>query len=352
MATMATGWLVNKVCSTYKYVTAYNVTPLCFIQVRNYAARKGTREKARKKKVKVVVEKLGFIPHKERVSVAEKKQIRNINLKVTDAKKLPVIDNVWLARFHKWKYYPFAEAVQCHRETHHPTMYNLPNSNLQVLIELNLYNAKKTKIMHEFSHLVRIPHTFDHGEEREIVAFCKTPEDQKAAREAGATFVGGRDLIKQAQTGEFSLKNLEYIVAHTSILPDLLLIKGLIRKQFPSTKTGSLGDDITKLVHTYRYGIKYKAIKHPYQPDFATITTSIGTLNMETEHLEENFKALISQVETVKPKRDGPLILRVQLLSPPSREKFLIDIKQSLSEGTQPEVEEDDDVTEAVIPSY
>lgn len=30
------------------------------------AARKGTREKARKKKVKVEVKKLGFIPHNER----------------------------------------------------------------------------------------------------------------------------------------------------------------------------------------------------------------------------------------------------------------------------------------------
>ena len=32
-------------------------------QTRNYAARKGTREKARKKKVKVEVKKLEFIPH-------------------------------------------------------------------------------------------------------------------------------------------------------------------------------------------------------------------------------------------------------------------------------------------------
>lgn len=32
-------------------------------QVRNYAARKGTRAKAEKKKVKKEVEKIGFIPH-------------------------------------------------------------------------------------------------------------------------------------------------------------------------------------------------------------------------------------------------------------------------------------------------
>lgn len=36
------------------------------LQVRNYAARKGTREKARKKKVKVEVKKVAFIPFKLR----------------------------------------------------------------------------------------------------------------------------------------------------------------------------------------------------------------------------------------------------------------------------------------------
>lgn len=41
----------------------------CFIpviQVRNYAARKGTREKKKKAKVKVEVQKVGFIPHNQR----------------------------------------------------------------------------------------------------------------------------------------------------------------------------------------------------------------------------------------------------------------------------------------------
>jgi hypothetical protein len=38
------------------------VRPL-FISATNEAARKGTREKARKKKVKVEIKKIGFIPH-------------------------------------------------------------------------------------------------------------------------------------------------------------------------------------------------------------------------------------------------------------------------------------------------
>lgn len=37
-----------------------------FVGATNEAARKGTREKARKKKVKVEIKKVGFIPHNRR----------------------------------------------------------------------------------------------------------------------------------------------------------------------------------------------------------------------------------------------------------------------------------------------
>lgn len=42
-----------------------NVRPL-FVSATNEAARKGTREKARKKKVKVEIKKVAFIPHNQR----------------------------------------------------------------------------------------------------------------------------------------------------------------------------------------------------------------------------------------------------------------------------------------------
>lgn len=39
---------------------------LLHVSAVNPAARKGTREKARKKKVKVEIKKVGFIPHDQR----------------------------------------------------------------------------------------------------------------------------------------------------------------------------------------------------------------------------------------------------------------------------------------------
>lgn len=41
-------------------------TRTLFVSAQNEAARKGTREKARQKKVKVEVKKVAFVPHNQR----------------------------------------------------------------------------------------------------------------------------------------------------------------------------------------------------------------------------------------------------------------------------------------------
>lgn len=42
-------------------------------------------------------------------------------------------------------------------------------------------------------------HPFEQKEEKAILALCKTPEEQRNAKGAGADFVGGVELIKQIQ---------------------------------------------------------------------------------------------------------------------------------------------------------
>lgn len=60
-----------------------------------------------------------------------------------DSARKEAVDNVWIGRHHKWKIYSFEEAVQNHRETHHPTMYNLPNAPIKALIELDMHVRMK-----------------------------------------------------------------------------------------------------------------------------------------------------------------------------------------------------------------
>lgn len=59
--------------------------------------------------------------------------------------------------------------------------------------------TKKTKFVDTFTKIAYLAHSFDHGQSRKILAFCKTPEVQEVARTAGAMYAGGKELIKQIQ---------------------------------------------------------------------------------------------------------------------------------------------------------
>ncbi|KYN27399.1 39S ribosomal protein L1, mitochondrial, partial [Trachymyrmex cornetzi] len=321
-----TGWVLNNFSATFRHASYLNFYPLIsFLQARNYAARKGTREKARKKKVKKVIEKVGFIPH------SGKKTLELKDISPDDSKKPEPIDNVWISKYHKWKIDSFEEAVQNHRETHHPTIYNLQNELIKAFLELDMQGVKKTKFVDPFTRIVCLPHIFDHGQTRKLLVFCKSPEMEEIARDAGADYVGGKQLIKQIQNGQFSMKEYDIILSEPTMLPDLLLIRGLMRKKFPSTKLGTLGTDLKTMVTKFLTGMRYTGKPHETLNSFGTVDVAFGTLDMDIKQLEENFATIIKDVNEARPHRPGPFITRALITCSPSSEKFKVDFEQYLS---------------------
>ncbi|KAL1115682.1 hypothetical protein AAG570_005972 [Ranatra chinensis] len=296
---------------------------------RHYAARKGTREKAKKKKVKVEVKKASFVPHalreKQTTEVLKSKRLSD------EYKRVPV-DDVWVARFHKWRIFDFDEAVECHRETHHPQIYNLPNAPLNAFIELDMRTAKKTKFVDTFSRIAKIDNAFPHGEERAVLVFCKTPELKEEAESAGANLVGDVDILKKIEKGDIVLPDFQFVVAHPNILPELVSLRGLLKKKFPNPKLGTLGTDLAGMVKNIKTGIQYWAFRDEVELDYGWVDTVIGTLDMETEQLEANLKALIEDISSMRPKREGPFITRILLKSAPSVEKLKLNLEPYLPE--------------------
>uniref|UniRef100_A0A1Y9IW17 39S ribosomal protein L1, mitochondrial n=1 Tax=Anopheles minimus TaxID=112268 RepID=A0A1Y9IW17_9DIPT len=310
--------------------TRWSTTPLIVATARqlhtatlDLAARKGTREKARKAKVKKVVEKVGFIRHDLR-----KKGKLNLNVAnkhIDDSWKQDPKDDCWVSKYYKWRMYSVEEAVQCHRETHHPTVYNLPNAPLYAHVELNMQAEKTTRFVDNFQRMVAIPHRFEHGENRNIIVFAKGQDPLKEAKDAGATLVGGLELIKEIQNGDLQLAEYPFVLAHPNILPELVVIRGLLKKnKFPNPRSGTLGVNLAEMIEKYAHGINYNAAKDEQQKDFGSIVACIGTLQMETKHLESNLSALLQDVNSMRPKREGKFVTRVLLKSPPSGENLKI----------------------------
>ncbi|XP_047001588.1 39S ribosomal protein L1, mitochondrial [Schistocerca americana] len=303
-------------------VTSRFLVPICYGQARNFAARKGTREKARKKKVKVEIKKVAWVPPKLR---EKKDKLPLISKRLNDSHKPVSSDDVWIGRYYQWRVYDFVEAVQCHRETHHPTMYNVPDAPLFAFIELDMSTDKKTKFVDNFTRVAGIPHPFEHGEDRSVIVFAKTQEEQKIALEAGATVAGGMELITDIQNGNLSMQDFKYAVAHPSILPELASVRGLFRRKFPNIKNGTLGPDIAEIVKRFAHGICYTASRDERELDYGTIEAQIGILTMDPKHLEENFAALLQDVHAARTRKKANFITRTLLTSPPSRERFKID---------------------------
>lgn len=292
------------------------------IQARN-AARKGTRERKQKKKVKVEVQKVGFIAHNLRNR--EKLLAARASKKFEDSWKRDPVDNVFPMKYYKWIVYPFVDAIKAHRETHHPEMYNKPNAEVFVTLELNMQGEKKTRFVDNFKRIAAIPYKYDHGEDRTIIAFAKNEESQKEALNAGAHCCGGVELIKQIQNGQVLLQDFQHIVSHPDILPELVVLRGVMKRKFPNPKSGTLDIHLGPLVDKYLNGVSYQAIKDEYEKDFGQVEAILGTLNMDAKHLEENFAAIVRDLYTQRPKREGHFISRCLIWSPPSREKLKVD---------------------------
>ncbi|KAI4458339.1 54s ribosomal protein l1 mitochondrial [Holotrichia oblita] len=314
---------------------------LYLTQSRSYAARKGTRERRKKQKVKIEEEKIKFVPHNQRDEL--KFLATRVSRKFDDSwKKLPT-DDVYPHKYYQWKLYDFAEAVECHRETHHPEMYNQPSAPLHLIVELNMTGEKKNKYLENFHSIAGIPHKFEHGEERKIVAFTKDIEVLDEIRKAGAEFAGSTELIKEFQNGNLSVHDFQFVLAHPNILPELVVLRGLMKRRFPNVRNGTLEVNLVEAVDKFRTGLQYSAVKDEFEKDFASVDVVIGMLDMDTKHLEENAEAVLNNIYSFRLKKQEAFITRCLLISPPSREKFKINYQRYLKTS---EVKKGDEVIE------
>lgn len=247
-------------------------------------------------------------------------------------KQLPT-DNVWVGRYYRWRTYTVAEAIECHRETQHPTMYGHPDAPLLIDIELNMQGEKATRFVDNFQRMAMIEHRFDHGEERQILVLAKGEDQLKAAQEAGAALVGGPDLIKNIQSGDVKLPDYQFVVAHPNIMAELVAVRGLLKRKFPNPKNGTLGTNLVEMVQQYLNGIQYSATKDEHQQNYGIIRTCVGRLSMPTEQLEANVAALLRDVNVIRPRREGRFVTRVLLRTTPSREQLKIDPFVYIPEG-------------------
>lgn len=290
------------------------------------AARKGTRAKAEAKKraSKKEVVKKEYIPLKKRLEL--KMTGGRSPRRIEDHLKYAT-DDVWFTKYYRWKIYSLREAIAMHRETHHETQLDVPDSYVNAHIELSMSLSKKNRYLDSFTDVVKLPHVFDSQQERNLLVISRNEETINYARQAGVGLAVGPEIIKMAQNGEVNMIEFNYIVSDLDFLPELVAIRGLMKRHFPNPKTGTAGNDLLPIIDRFMQGIEYKTNKNKYHEDYATIEVPFGRLSMTDDQLEDNLSVLLREIEAKKQKqrKTDDLISLVVLRSPPSSEQFKID---------------------------
>ena len=133
------------------------------------------------------------------------------------------------------------------------------------------------------------------GKTVRALVFCK--EDKyDAAKEAGADYVGGLDMVEKIQKEGW----MEFDVDIAS--PDMMGVVGRLGKVLgprglmPNPKAGTVSPDVAKAVQ------EAKAGKIEYRLDKSNIIhCPIGKVSFGAEKLEENFNTLLEAVVKAKP---------------------------------------------------
>ena len=133
------------------------------------------------------------------------------------------------------------------------------------------------------------------GKTPRVLVFCKEEREQEA-KDAGADFVGGQDLVQKIQTENFF--DYDVVVA----TPDMMGVVGRLGRVLgpkglmPTPKAGTVTPDITKAVQ------EIKAGKVEYRLDKTNIIhCPIGKVSFGSEKLVDNYQALVGAIIRAKP---------------------------------------------------
>ena len=133
------------------------------------------------------------------------------------------------------------------------------------------------------------------GKNVRVCVFCK--EDKyDAAKEAGAEFVGGMDLVDKIMKENWM--DFDVVVAS----PDMMGLVGRLGKVLgpkglmPNPKAGTVTMDVTKAINDIKAG------KIEYRLDKANIVhVPVGKVSFSEEQLVENVETLMGAITKAKP---------------------------------------------------
>ena len=132
------------------------------------------------------------------------------------------------------------------------------------------------------------------GKQVKVLALC-TPDQEAAAKEAGADFVGLDEYIDKIKGG---WTDVDVIITMPAIMGKLGALGRILgpRGLMPNPKSGTVTNEVGKAVREVKQGkIDFKVDK------YGIVHTSVGKVSFTIEQLMENSKEFVSTLMKLRP---------------------------------------------------
>ena len=133
------------------------------------------------------------------------------------------------------------------------------------------------------------------GRQVRVLVFCKD-NNLEVAKNAGADYAGGADLVQKIQEGWL---DFDAVVATPDMMPVISKVARVLgpRGMMPSPKAGTVTVNVAQTVKELKAGkISYRVDKG------ANVHAPVGKLSFTADQLVENTKAVIDSVVKNKPQ--------------------------------------------------
>ena len=191
-----------------------------------------------------------------------------------------------VTKVEKSKVYSVNEAVKLVKELSNTKF----DETVEVAMNMNLDTKKADQ---QLRGAIVLPNGT--GKSQKVLVLAKG-DQAKAAKEAGADFVGDVDMIEKIE--KESWFDYDVIIATPEMMPMLGKIGKILGPKglMPNPKTGTVTMDVAKAVNDTKKG------KVEYRTDsFGNIHGIVGKVSFEEDKLVENLNAFVGAILKVKP---------------------------------------------------
>ena len=191
-----------------------------------------------------------------------------------------------VSKVDKTRVYTLDEAVKLVKET----SVSKFDGSVEIAMRLNLDTRKSDQ---QLRGAIVLPNGT--GKEKKVLVIAKG-DNAKAAKEAGADYVGDTDMLEKIEKENWL--DFDVMIATPDMMPLLgklgkvLGPKGLM----PNPKTGTVTTDVKKAVNDVKKGrVEYKT------DSYGNVHALVGKVSFTEDQLKENIKAFMNIIIKSKP---------------------------------------------------